>query len=237
MDFAFKAHKDGLLKETVETVNTDKATTLTEAAEALRNASEQIGNILIENAALIRKGHDIMVNGNQYMNTYASPKTDCVNLRKLYEQYDEYHQGMMEYVRLASSISTADGVNLESVRDKLDRAKSNDKGFISGIMETVHDANLITVMTQLEAAMDIKTSIENYAQDMTIPRSADEPETVDIKNSAESLLSGSLGVYASNAVNNVSSAVDSLKNILEGKPRSVPVKVEEQPPDNLYKML
>ena len=198
-------------------------TSLNAAKTTLTNMLVEIGNEVTEAYKRIH------AKKTQY--DMPSAMATVYDMHEMTEKYQDYYRAMSEYVQLICDIKNNE-VDSEQVMSKVNRALSNDPGFIHSLVDT-DKMDLERCMKQIECVVEIIHDIEERSSRIS-QIFANAPQN-ELRNLAEKLICNSVCRFTSDMVQYTKSNISSLKNILKGPSFSKPTA--QSTPSNAYVML
>lgn len=166
------------------------------------------------------------------------------SISEMMNSYDDYHSGMVDYMRLIGSLKIGD-VSIDSVKEKLGKAIDNDCKLIKGINLSIAfpvDRNgRVECIRQIEEAPRIVNTIHAYLDELTEIenqfKSLNGPELEEISQTAMNLMCGSITKVMHNIKSYFVANVGLLRLLLNPNMNTPTMTSENAQPSNAFRML
>lgn len=194
-----------------------------DALEARRIAAKNsLLSELAKNDGVIRSSY--LITESRYLPRV--PKM-LPNVVAMVERYDEYFNGMMEYVETIYTITPGDNM-VEKVNEKLDKAIENDKVFIESLEESA-EMTIPQTLHQIEQAVPI---LKKYGAPYEVTENTDADDGIrSLRDKADTMLCTSLTRFFEKVSEDIILCIESLNTSKK------PVAEDEKIPSNAYFML
>lgn len=218
----------------VDDAEVGSAYVVTTTCEKLMEAKKTLSDILVSMSDDIVASYEKL---HQKPSPYDPPgvKAMTYDMLSMYNRYNDYYHGMVSYVKLICDINPGE-LNETEVEEKINRAISNDPGFITSLND-YEDMDLSRCITQIEVVVNILEDIGDKATELNkIFASAKDNHFTAL---AEKLICGSLQGYARLMVTSARSNADALNRIITAKKIGYVPKPDapKEIPTNAFKML
>ena len=232
--------KDGVAYK-VELPDTENASVTTEACDSAYNDVSSM-KCMMDNSKEVLS-HMLVGIGNEVTQAYAKihAKKDpyaapehtatVYDMHEMTEKYEDYYRAMTEYVKLICDIK-GNEVDPAKAMEKVNRALSNDPGFIHSIVDT-DKMDLERCMRQIECVVEIIHDIDVRSNQIS-QIFANAPQN-ELRTMAERLICNSVCRFTDDMVKYAKSNIESLKTILRGPVTQRPTA--QGTPANAYVML